>query len=293
MNTKPAWASLPPQDIEALLRQSLPTVQRHSVIVHLENDWVCSGVYAKCFEYEGILTAGHCANTFLAARRLALSVSESRHQLWVEPTSLEHVPIENGLTGNTPANEPDLSFVIIRDKKLSATIRECGFEFYDLNANREQVKKTFATVPDNIPWCVAGNPSEKVHVTIKRVEGQLEKMVQTNAAVIQGNLVDYSFEDGFDLIRLVVGSDFEGFPESYDGVSGGGIWYQRFVTKDGKSFVVEPILAGIACWQSERTLRHIYKVRGITGYGWVSIYGIVPSELSLKFRREFSKSPPS
>lgn len=65
------------------------------------------------------------------------------------------------------------------------------------------------------------------------------------------------------------------FPDDYNGMSGGGIWYQMFLTGDGRQFSVKPILAGVACWQSEVTLKRGYKVRCLTGHAWVSIYGYV------------------
>lgn len=86
-------------------------------------------------------------------------------------------------------------------------------------------------------------------------------------------LPPYEMRSKFDYITLLLGSDFEEFPTSYNGVSGGGIWYQRFITKDGKVYTVEPFLAGIAVWESELTNKQGWKVRRITGHGFASIYG--------------------
>jgi len=87
----------------------------------------------------------------------------------------------------------------------------------------------------------------------------------------------------FEATRRSASSGFEEFPASYKGVSGGGIWYQRFVSTDGKTYDVEPILAGVAVWQSKKpSVKKGYKVRTVTGHGWVSIYGHARSALAEK-----------
>jgi hypothetical protein len=282
MGSKKGIPPIPPEEIGRLLESSAPTIHRHGAIIHLENDSVFSGVYAKSFGYEGILTAGHCASDFLAAKRVALPVSELMHQLWVETNAFEHVPIGYDETEGYTPDGPDLSFVIIRDEKLLRTIKRQNYEFYDLDHHRARVREVFTTDMHNLNWSVAGNPGEKVKVTKQVVNGQWHKFVDTTAALIQGNLAGYELRGDFDYVMLLLGSGFEEFPASYKGVNGGGIWYQQFVATDGKTYKVEPMLAGVACWQGERTVKKDYKVRTVTGHGWVSIYGHVRRALAEK-----------
>lgn len=110
--------------------------------------------------------------------------------------------------------------------------------------------------------------------------------------MIQGNLVEYNSINKFDYIKLYIGSGFEEFPDDYNGMSGGGIWYQMFQTNDGKAFTVKPILAGVAMWQSEVMLKKGYKVRCITGHAWVSIYAHVRKALAQKRAGEIKKPEP-
>ena len=280
MDAKSGLPPIPVEEIEKLLAGSAPAIQRHAAVVILQNEWIFSGVFVKSVGYEGILTAGHCASEFLAGERFALSVSEDWHQVWVEPKAVEHVSVGYDEAVGYTSNGPDLSFIIIHDKNLRSIIRSQGLEFYDLDTNK--VREVFGNDFAKFNWSVAGNPNEKVQVTKELVEGQLQKMVSTTATLIQGNFYGYDIRDNFDYVTLLLGSAFEEFPASYKGVSGGGIWYQRFITNDGKTYKVEPILAGVACWQSERTVKRGWKVRSIAGHGWVSIYGHVRRTLAEK-----------
>ena len=254
-------------------------IQRHAAIVHGESDFIYSGVYAKSFGYEGILTAGHCANDFLEAPHIALSIADEKHQLWVEPIAFEHVMIGYDVTKGYTSSGPDLSFVIIRNKSLIEIIKSQNFEFYDLDYYKTKVADVFTPDTDNFNWCVEGNPGEKIEVEKELVGGTEHTITLTTDTIVQGNFFGCEFRNEFDYVKILLGSGFEGFPDSYKGVSGGGIWYQRFVTKDGKNYDVEPILAGIACWQGTQRKMDAYKVRIIEGHGWVSIYGHVRKAL--------------
>ena len=218
----------------------------------------------------------------MAADHIALSVSEAKHQLWVEPKAFEHVRIGYDEIEGYPLSGPDLSFVIIRDESLLRIIKNQDLEFYDLDHHRTRVEEVFTADMDYINWSVEGNPGEKIEVKNELVDGKEQTMTVTTAALVQGNLEGYELRDQFDYVTILLGSGFEEFPASYKGVSGGGIWYQRFVTRNGKTYDVEPILAGIACWQGHRTVKKGYKVRAITGHGWVSIYGHVRKALAEK-----------
>src|SRR6266446_4950470 len=283
MASKKRIPPLPLEEIERLLVRSDPIIKRHAATVHIESDFIYSGVYATSFGYEGILTAGHCANEFLAADHIALSVSDERHQLWVKPTAFEHVRIGYDEFEGYTSSGPDLSFAIIRDQKLLRIIKTQNHEFYDLDYHSTKVKEVFTPDMHNINWAVEGNPGEKIEVKKETVDGKEQTTIFTTAALVQGNLAGYQLREPFDYVTILVGSGFDAFPASYKGISGGGIWYQRFVSTDGKTYDVEPILAGVAVWQSEKpTVRKGYKVRTVTGHGWVSVYGHVRLALAEK-----------
>ena len=271
---------IPTEEIEVLLRDSAPSIWRHIAIIPLGNNQAFSGVYAKSNGYEGILTAAHSANQFLAKERVALAVSEVSHRLIVNSTDFDHVRIGYDETEGYTNSQPDLSFVIIRNEKLLQLIRSLKLSFYDLDIAASRAKEVFLNPEKPLAkfnWSVAGCPREKVEIANQLIDGQSHEIITSPSVLIQGNLVeyDYDFANNFDYLKFYMGSGFEEFPDDYDGMSGGGIWYQMFVTDDGINFTVKPILAGIARWQSEMTVKKGYKVRPIIGHAWVSIYAHV------------------
>lgn len=210
-----------------------------------------------------------------------LSQSEANAESGISKDSLPNQRLYHRTDGYTSSG-PDLSFVIIRDKGLIGIIKSQNFEFYDLDYYRTKIEEVFTPDTDNFNWCVEGNPGEKIEVKKEFVGGKEQTVTVTTDAIVQGNFAGCEFRGEFDYVKILLGSGFEAFPDSYKGVSGGGIWYQRFVTKDGKNYDVEPTLAGIACWQGKQRKMHGYKVRIITGHGWVSIYGHVRKALAEK-----------
>jgi hypothetical protein len=277
-----ALPPIPVAEIERYLAGSADTIHRYTAIACLLDNSVYSGVYVKCFGYEGILTAGHCASEFLAVSRFALVVSEKAHQFGVEPNSFEHIAIEHDEYEGYTTDGPDLSFVIIRDINLLRTLRGI-VAFYDLE---KQDTNIFRNDLAKFNWSAAGVPSEKIEETKIVVNGEEHRMVNTTAAVIQGNLVSIDTRNNFDYIKLRLLTDIDEFPKSYNGVSGGGIWYQRFVMKDDNNYMVEPILAGITVWQSKEPVK---MQRFITGHGFASIYGTVRRVLAEKRKKSFPK----
>jgi hypothetical protein len=284
MTKKSGIPPIPTGEIERLLRESAPSIWRHTAIVSLGKDQAFSGVFAKSLGYMGILTAGHSAERFLAEERIALVVSEVSHRLIVNTKDFDHVRIGYDEFEGYVSGQPDLSFVIIRDKKLLQLLYNLKLSFYDLDVSSKRVREVFLNREkpmSRFNWSVAGCPRGNIEITRQLMHGQSQEIVSAPSALIQGNLLEYEIVNEFDL-KLYMGSGFEEFPNDYNGMSGGGIWYQMFQTDDGKKFSVNPLLAGVARWQSAITPKNGYKVRCITGHAWVSIYGRVRLALAVK-----------
>jgi len=259
------------QELFELLKGSAPFIHRHSAVIIVEGDRTFSGVYAKFHGYYGILTAGHCAKDFMSGERFGLVVSESMHQFWADPASFEHITIGDDENGDYSLDGPDLSFALIKDHRLLAALFAKDIKFYEIlfdNVNRIDFRNI-----DTRSWCVSGNPKENVAVSFGLLNGNAAKMVNTTAAVIQGFFQNYEEKGGHDYISLSIGSAFEEFPVDYDGVSGGGIWYQKLVLFEKKTLAIEPVLAGITCWQSAPTDQQGWTIRRITGHCITSVYG--------------------
>lgn len=268
---------LPEKELERLLEESAPAIKQHAAIIHAEADFLCSGVYATSCGYLGILTAGHCAREFVT-KRAALTIAEEPHQLFVTPDAFEEVPV-----GYEPeSKEPDLSFVIIRDKSLLLTILESELGFYNLDSRMGELREILTAGTFNrITWSVEGNPGKRETVATRIVNGREARVTTTTAALLLGSLKEWEFRGEFDYVTLLLGSGVEEYPDCYKGVSGGGIWYQRLIQANG-IYTVEPMLAGIACWQGPEFFKKPYTGRPIHGHGWISIYAHVRKALADK-----------
>jgi hypothetical protein len=245
---------------------SLPPVIRCSVVICINEDFVCSGVFAKSFGILGIITAKHCADEFLAVERFVLSVAEDAHYLSVASRNCQYIPV-----GDPDTDNSEICFVAIRDKDVVLAIMQQNYYFYDL----DDVKyaNIFNTMPAAFNWTVAGNPEEKISVRQVEMHGQSHKVITALAANIGCLLRGYDIQGRFDFVKLMIVSGVEDYPKSYRGVSGGGIWYHRFILNDDNTYTVEPFLAGIVCWQAEaKDIRGI-NGRILTGHGWVAVYG--------------------
>jgi hypothetical protein len=177
-------------------------------------------------------------------------------------------------TDSAPENGPDLSFLIIRDPGLLAKLRT-EKSFYALDS---APRPSFHPLLNPRIWGVAGSPYE----SFKRIEenyhgGPLSKMVNF---VGTGCFPFQTLQDGdFDYLKLTVPSGEFGFPDDYEGISGGGIWLMPMeVDPSGDPRTIRhraPILAGVEFSQSGWQNRE----RILTGHGAHSIYTVLRDSL--------------
>jgi hypothetical protein len=233
---------------------------------------LCSGVYVKTSGYHGILTAGHCAKLVLEQERVNLTISPLIHHLWVERNMFDHVPMDE-----IKPDGPDLSFLIIQNNNVIDLIRRQKLIFYDLDNQNADI---FRGDLLRFNWFVVGSPHEKLSVNTILLNNEPNRLISAEAVGLQGNLVEFTNDGKYDYVSLDLTCDTEGFPKSYIGVSGGGIWYLRFVTTDYINYTIAPILAGIAAWQS--CVQNEPNRKLIKGHGFNSIYGRVRHVLAEK-----------
>ena len=206
--------------------------------------------------------------------RVAFTVSELAHQLWVDCKLLDHVPIER-----VDENGPDLSFLIIKDVKLIELLERQKKSFYDLDGQdvgllQQSLVTTY--------WCICGSPREKLEQKYALINNEVHMLNTTPCVGMQSRLIKIESRGEYDYVHLELLAEIEDYPVDYTGVSGSGIWYQRFVTSDDINYKVEPILAGIVVWQQKRKGNS----RTIEGHCYQSIYWHVRK--ALKEKRELS-----
>lgn len=262
MSDRPGLPNLTYAQIQQHLEKSAGYIHRHTVTMCRLDTTLCSGVFVKTSGHHGILTAGHCAKLVLDKERVNLVVSENTHHLWVERNVFKHVPFDK-----VKPDGPDLSFLIIQDKNLIDLIQKQNFVFYDLDNQQFNILRGNLV---KFSWCVVGSPHEKLSSTDVLINGVAHRIISAEAVAMQGNLVEFTSDGKYDYVWMDLLCDTERFPKCYVGVSGGGIWYQHFVTTDHINYTVKPLLAGITAWQvnvenePNRTM--------IKGHGYNSIY---------------------
>lgn len=168
-----------------------------------------------------------------------------------------------------------MSFLIIKANDLVEVLKSQNIDFFNLD--RQDVG-IFHEPLAKFNWFVAGCPRETVQDTKELINGEEHTIIHSTVSGFQCNLIDMETRGNFDYVKLDAISGQHDFPEDYNGVSGGGIWYLRFVTKDEKVYSIEPILAGVAIWQSTESNGQ----RKITGHSYDSIYGRVRQVLAAK-----------
>ncbi len=275
---KDATTGIPPIPKEQILKHlhnAQFSVRRYMSNIGLKNKAVYSGTYVNCCGHNGILTAGHCAEAFLSEEAFSLGVKETKHLLIAKPSDFEHVQIGFDAADGYTLDGPDLSFLIIKSNDLVDVLKGQNIDFFNLD--RQDVN-LFSEPLAKFNWYVAGCPRETVHDAKEQINGEEYTIIHSTASGFQCNLIEMETRGDFDYVKLDAPSGQHDFPDDYNGVSGGGIWYLRFVTKDGKVYSIEPILAGVSVWQSEESNGQ----RKITGHGYNSIYGCVRQILAAK-----------
>jgi hypothetical protein len=272
---KPGIPPIPIEQVLKHLENAQFGVRRYMANIGLKNKATYSGTYVHCCGFNGILTAGHCAEAFLSESAFSLGVKDTKHLLAAKPSDFEHVQIDYDASDGYSSNGPDLSFLIIKAKDLIDILEGQNIGFFNLdNQNPDLFRESLA----KFNWYVAGCPREDVQETKEQINGEEHTIIHSTSSGFKCNLVDMEARGNFDYVKLNAPSGQYGFPDDYNGVSGGGIWYLRFVTKDGKVYSVEPILAGVAVRQSTESNGQ----RKITGHGYDSIYGRVRQILAAK-----------
>jgi hypothetical protein len=112
-----------PFDLRSLMVAGVHEIKHYTVIFVLRDKRVGSGIFVNTCGYDGILTAHHVAKPVLENSEFGLCIAEHPHALFVRSENCQHVPV--GYVQNNPQaeNGPDLSFIIIRDANLLATLR--------------------------------------------------------------------------------------------------------------------------------------------------------------------------
>jgi hypothetical protein len=253
-----------PVDLVPNIVEAFKEIKHYTVTFVLEDNRAGSGTLVNTCGYDGILTAHHVAKPVLEGEEFALCEAEYKHSLYLRSDRCEHVPVGHIRNNPHPENGPDLSFIIIRDSKVLATLRSIKSFFYLETKDLEY----FQSPLERMHWAISGSPDEAKKVIGAFADGPVMSFQNfVGAATFQSRVI----RGEFDFINLKMASGIENFPKDCEGMSGGGIWLLplSIENEDPKTIRHEaPILAGVSFYQSV-----IEKgARIITGHGYESIY---------------------
>jgi hypothetical protein len=252
-------------------------IKDYTAIFIFDDGRIGSGTFVNTCGVHGILTAYHVAEHLLKFQEFALCMADSPSGDWIPSNLVEHFPVGSLPEGSAPEDGPDLSFLIIRDTGLLEKLRTVKL-FYPLDSSN---RPSFHPLLNPRIWGVAGSPCE----SLERIEdnyqgGPLSKLLNF---VGTGCFPFQSLQEGeFDYFKLTVPSGKHGFPDDYDGMSGGGFWLMPMeIDSSGDPHTIghrAPILAGVEFAQSGWRNHE----RILTGHGSRSIYTCLRQALETK-----------
>jgi hypothetical protein len=254
-------------DYEPMLDKAQRHASNYSVILIRDGQVFGSGTLVTAKGVHGILTAHHVALVPEKKGELGFSLcirGDVIHRLDVNTAQFHHVILGDSRP-HFEHSGPDLSFLMITDRNLYATLDSVK-SFYPLIKHCD-----VAGYPNEkmrqIPWVVSGSPAEfSKELGVYKGE-MLTKHCDFHLPVHFRSLRQ---KGGFDYFRFEVHSGVYGYPTKYGGVSGGGIWMATMQEMRNGDIDFPPMLQGVVFYQSQPYKGQTRRL--LIGHGPDSIY---------------------
>lgn len=195
----------------------------------------------------GILTAAHVGEELKMMSEVGLCISKKPHR-FVLKTQLMSILNVGWISKITPEG-PDICLICIPPSEIG-TIKANKL-FYPLDTKLED-KVTESDFADKVPWFISGYIG--TWTISKPQTGGFTGTHGLHPFIgIAESVEDYSVWGNFDYCKITVEYDSDTKnPESFEGLSGGGLWKGKFHRDhDGKLQVEDFILHGVAYYQTE------------------------------------------
>ena len=231
-----------------------------------------SGTLVAIDDQLGILTAEHVVSSLFAHKGgqvgliLAKHDESQRHRLFFEPKPNECTVFTR--FPYTPQG-PDLAFIPLDHKTIGAL--KSKKDFYSLTKRRDRMLDR-PPATDMGAWIISGMAAEwtkdaDVHAPFVRTKIFKGMIGEVHAGEIETRSgLDYQS------FSAMVGGP-SGWPESYEGYSGAGIWQILVTQVNGKLEVAERLLSGVAFLKSDPLQEDGVTVRHLSCHSRQSIYG--------------------
>jgi hypothetical protein len=266
----------PDSEARAILGESAKLESTYSVIfVGNQKPWG-SGTLVSVAGLKGILTAHHVVRELYKLPDEEISLcyrNGAPHRPRFDRSLFPVVTIGDSSKNANAHTGPDMAFVILLDPQLMSALERIK-SFYSVDnkdysiCNQDGLTK--------MPWTLSGSPMKfSEPLGIHRGE-PLTKFSDYHAEV---DFLNFKNRKGFDYIRLKTEAPSEHFPETYGGVSGGGIWLtvvQHSKMPKVKETYGVPVLLGVAFYETAPKKGQ----RVIIGHGPRSIYERLCADLA-------------
>jgi hypothetical protein len=210
-----------------------------------------SGTFVTVGNINGILTADHVVklldNPLGSPKSLGLAIQKYAHKYTIDR---EYLKIYRIARGNVDSEGPDLAFISIPPAKLG-TIR-AEKSFYNLQRNRDRMLSS-PPEPNLGVWAICGAPD--IETTDEKPTQAFIEVKKYHSFCFFGGISRIYDVEKFDYLEIEANDDCDpDIPESFGGVSGGGVWQVPLVrTSNGVMKPQEYLLSGVAFYQTKKS----------------------------------------
>lgn len=223
-----------------------------------------SGTFVALENIHGILTAQHVTAILSNFLDWGLTLSPDEHKYVLKRDTVKIIDIAKG---SEDSEGPDLAMIVLPYGELG-TIK-AKKSFYNISLKREKVLESPLPFDVGI-WAICGIPDEQTTEEPPRIGfDSIKGFHGLCGFALFGQAFD---SGGFDYLDFEVSCAKEkSLPQSYGGVSGGGVWQVELKLKDGKLAPQDPTLSGVAFYQSDMQNNK----RNIRCHGRRSVYKVI------------------
>lgn len=229
------------------LREALNELRQFATFFVIDGKLVGSGTFVRVNGIPGILTARHVWDHIvrLKPKRVGIQVSEKRHRFSIDLDLL--LPMLN-LRRRSEAFGPDIEFIRLPDRDAGSI--QAVKSFYNLDVDRSaRLKLASSSLGAQL---ISGALAEMSRNVVKPNGAHDYLVVKVGGLFLErGRKIQRS---KFDYWEMPVEADANGAPNSYGGVSGGGVWkviLGKAPSADlSASKITGIFLSGVAFYQS-------------------------------------------
>ena len=212
-----------------------------------------SGSFVTIGNVYGILTVDHVVKLLDnhsfggPPKSLGFVIQKYAHRYTI---SREYLEIYQIARGKIDSEGPDLAFISLPPAEID-TIK-ARKSFYDLQLNRDRI---LSSPPEsNIGvWAICGAPD--IETTDEKPTHNFFEVKGYNSSCFFGGISHIYEVNKFDYLEIEAKYDYDpNLPQSFGGVSGGGVW-QILLDQmpDGTIKPKEYLLSGVAFYQTEKS----------------------------------------